>query len=121
MISGQRILLVDDEPLLLSLVRRVLAKEHPDVVVVYAADAATAEWQLSCTSIRLVVTDMKMSSDENAGLRVVRAARLAGVPVAVLTGGGMPSLEGLEGVPVLEKSTLTAKHLTNVIDQAFRA
>lgn len=119
--SRKRILLVDDEPSLLSIVRRVVAREHPQMVTVYASSPETAEWQLNSTSIGLVVTDMRMNADELAGLRVVRAARQAGVPVALLTGGGKPEHEELEDVPFIDKSTMTTQRLSQVIEHAFRS
>ncbi|MBI2393815.1 MAG: response regulator [Deltaproteobacteria bacterium] len=119
---GHRILLVDDEPALLAAVRRVVARARPDAVVVYAADAATAEWQLRSTSLRLVVTDLRMSEDDRAGLRVVRAAAEAGVPVAVLTGADATQIEELchGDIEVLPKASMTAARLAELVERAFR-
>jgi DNA-binding NtrC family response regulator len=121
--SCYRVLLVDDEPVLLGAVRRVLERARPDAVVVYASDAATAEWQLRSTSVRLVVTDMKMASDEEAGMRVVAAACDAGVPVAVLTGSDSPAIDALakRNVTVIRKQTMTSATLADVINRAFAA
>lgn len=120
---GHRVLLVDDEPALLVVLRRVVQRVRPDAVVVYASDAETAQWQLRSTSIRLVVTDMRMNDDDAAGLRVVDAARSAGVPVAVLTGASSKELEELQrqGVTVLQKCAATAARLAQLVEEAFAA
>jgi DNA-binding NtrC family response regulator len=120
----QRVLLVDDEPALLGALRRVVERARPDAIVVYASDAATAEWQLETTAIRLVVTDMRMNGDDHAGLRVVAAAEAAGVPVAVLT--GMECLDSLEdlvrrAIPLVQKRTMTSAGLAAIVAQAFAA
>lgn len=121
--SGDRILLVDDEPALLTAIRRVVQNAYPEAVVVYASDANTAEWQLRSTSLRLVVTDMLMRDDDRAGIRVVKAAREAGVPVAVLTGADVDEVSSLlDGdVDVLAKASLTTARLADLVTRAFRS
>lgn len=118
-----RILLVDDEPLLLGPLRRLIQRAHPNALVVYASDPAAAEWQLRSTAIRLVVTDMRMHSDEHAGRRVVAAAREAGVAVAVLTGASDSDLEDLvrEGLEVVSKRGSITHALSEIVDRAFAA
>lgn len=121
--SGTRILLVDDEPLLLSSLRRIVARTRPDAVVVYAATPEAAEWQLQSTTVRLVVTDMRMWSDDRAGMRVIGAARHAGVPVAVLSGADPAFLEslGLEGIAIIHKRTMTTDQVAKLIETVFAA
>ena len=121
--TAHRVLLVDDEPALLSALRRIVERTRPDAVVVYASDAATAVWQIETTAIRLVVTDMKMQGNPQAGWSVVNAARAAGVSVAVVTGAAGHDLEGLvrAAVPLLEKSTLSTSQLVELVEQAFAA
>lgn len=119
--GGTRILLVDDEPLLLTSIRRVLARVRPNAVVVYASSAEAAEWQLRCTTLKLVVTDMRMQSDPRAGMRVVRAAREAKVPVAIMTSVDPAELADLVGpdVEILAKGDMTVERLTNLVERAF--
>jgi CheY-like chemotaxis protein len=120
----QRVLLVDDEPALLSALRRVVERARPDAIVVYASDAETAVWQIETTAIRLVVTDMKMQGDLQAGWSVVRAARAAGIPVAVLTGAAEPGdLDSLarSSVPLVEKSAMSGDALRELVERAFTA
>ena len=119
-----RVLLVDDEPALLSALRRVVERTRPDAVVVYASDAETAVWQIETTAIRLVVTDMRMQGDREAGWAVVNAARAAGVPVAVITGtADSEDLARLTqaSVPLMEKRTMTSEKLAAIVEQAFAA
>lgn len=119
--GGTRILLVDDEPLLLTSIRRVLARVRPNAVVVYASSADAAEWQLRCTTLKLVVTDMRMQADPRAGIRVVRAARDANVPVAIMTSVDPVELDGLVGedVEILSKGEMTVERLTKLVERAF--
>ena len=120
--QSHRVLLVDDEPALLSALRRVVERAKPDAVVVYASDAATAVWQLETTAIRLVLTDLSMQGDDKAGWSVVNAARAAGVTVAVITGTTNPEeLEALvrASVPLVEKRFLSTAKLTELVEEAF--
>ena len=119
-----RVLLVDDEPALLSALRRVVERTRPDAIVVYASDAETAVWQIETTAIRLVITDMRMQGDLEAGWSVVNAARAAGVQVAVMTGTtDAATLERLvrASVPLMEKHTMSTERLAALVEQAFAA
>ena len=123
MSNVDRVLLVDDEPALLGPLRRLVQRAHPGALVVYASDPTTAEWQIRCTPIRLVVTDLRMNSDDRAGLRVVAAARAAGVSVAVLTGATDEEIAELtrEGLPVVAKGRSTGTTLAQIVERAFSA
>jgi DNA-binding NtrC family response regulator len=118
---GDRVLLVDDEPLLLSALRRIVERRWPRARVVYASDVGTAEWQLRSTGVRFVVTDMCMRDDARAGMRVVTAAQLAGVPVAVLTAAASEVIDELRArsVLVLEKSGLSSAGFAELLDRAL--
>lgn len=118
-----RILLVDDEPVLLGPLRRWIQRSHPEALVVYASDPQLAEWQLRSTPIRLVVTDMRMHNDPEAGLRVVAAAREAGVPVVVLTGADDHELAKLaeSGLPVISKRSSIAEQLSAIVERVLSA
>jgi DNA-binding NtrC family response regulator len=121
---AHRVLLVDDEPALLSALRRVVERARPDAVVVYASDAETAIWQIETTAVRLVVTDMRMQGDPGAGWAVIHAARAAGVPVAVVTGTtDQARLADLvkASVPLMEKRTMTTEGLAAIVEDAFAA
>lgn len=119
-----RVLLVDDEPALLSSLRRVVERARPDAIVVYASDADTAVWQIETTAVRLVLTDMRMQGQPDAGLAVVKAAQHAGVRVAVITGFHDEVAErqvAQASVPIISKANLTASRLSDIVDDAFRA
>lgn len=123
MTNPHRVLLVDDEPLLLGVVRRIVEAKQPGARVVYACDAATAMWQLQSTSIRLVVTDLRMNADDLAGLKVVEAARSAGVPVAILSGAASSVLEQLaaQDITVVPKDEKMKDRLATLVASAFEA
>lgn len=118
---GTRILLVDDEPALLGVLRRIIEKQLPDATIVYASDVATAEWQLKSTDIAFVLTDLRMKADEHAGLRVIEAAKAAGVAVAVMTGGHDPVLADLAkaSVEVLRKEELNTQRIAALLERVL--
>lgn len=118
-----RVLLVDDEPVLLGPLRRIIQRVQPDAVVVYASSPQMAEWQLRTTASQLVVTDMRMGGAELAGLRVVAAAREAGVEVAVLTAADDETLAELRkgDVPVISKRGSITHAIHDVLEHAFSA
>lgn len=121
MISGHRVLLVDDEPALLGMLRRIVEHVEPSAVIVYASDWSTAEWQLQSTTLRLVITDLRLHSDDRAGFRIVDAAEKAGVPVAVFTGADGAEIEELEGrgITVVRKARMTSGALAEIVARAF--
>ncbi len=123
MTTTDRVLLVDDEPILLGPLRRLIQRAHPEALVVYASDPEMAEWQLRSTPILLVVTDMRMNSDDHAGLKVVAAAREAGVAVAVLTGAGDDEIAEMArgGFPVVSKRDSLSVTLAKIVNDAFAA
>ncbi|GAC1597284.1 MAG: hypothetical protein NVS3B20_20100 [Polyangiales bacterium] len=119
-----RVLLVDDEPALLSALRRAIEKTLPDSVVVFAGEAKTAVWQIETTSICLVVTDMRMQGDSQAGWTVVRAAQSAGIPVIVISGmTETAELESVahEAIPMIEKRNFSPEKLAALIVTALAA
>lgn len=119
-----RVLLVDDEPALLGALRRVVERSHPKALVVYAADPATAVWQIETTALRLVVTDMRMQGDRDAGWAVINAARAAGIPVCVLTGADEEDLlQALaqSAVPLVQKQRMSTEKLAAIVEQALAA
>lgn len=122
--TAHRVLLVDDEPALLSALRRVVERARPDAIVVYASDADTAIWQIETTAVRLVLTDMRMQGDPNAGWTVINAARAAGIQVAVVTGTDDPDrLADLvrASVPLMEKRKMSTEKLAALVAEAFAA
>ena len=84
------ILIVDDEPAILSLLRTILESESFEVET--ARSAAEAKLRLSQQHFDLVLTDMRMESSI-AGYDVVRAARKLNPrpAVAILTAFPIPA------------------------------
>lgn len=85
-----RILIVDDEPAILGLLRTILESESFEVET--ARSAAEAKLRLSQQHFDLVLTDMRMESPI-AGYDVVRAARKLNPrpAVAILTAFPIPA------------------------------
>lgn len=87
---ASRILIVDDEPSIVALLRLVLEGENYEVET--AASGAEAIRKLGEQSFDLVLTDIRMETPV-AGFEVVRTARRnsPGMPVAVLTAFPVPT------------------------------
>jgi DNA-binding NtrC family response regulator len=85
-----KILIVDDEASILSLLRLVLESENYEVTT--AVSAADAKQKLSGQGFDLVITDIRMETP-TAGFDVVRAAHqaLPKSPVALLTAFPVPT------------------------------
>lgn len=87
--SPPRILLVDDDPLILASARLALARDGMDVVT--AADADGAQALLAATPFDVVVLDMNYTPGSRTGaegiacLKALQRVR-PGVPVLVMTG-----------------------------------
>jgi DNA-binding NtrC family response regulator len=116
-----RILLVDDEPILLGALRREIERVCPGATVVYALNAHSAIWQLQNTSISMVITDLRMHGDENAGWGVVDAAQSLKVPVVVLTGCDVEASQRRCGdnVSVRPKEGIDRKKIAELIQPAL--
>jgi DNA-binding NtrC family response regulator len=118
-----RVLLVDDEPALLSSLRRVVERAANGAVVVYASDAETAIWQLESTAIRLVLTDLRMQNEDEAGWKVVEAARRVGVQAVIVT-GHFAEEEVIDrarslDVPIIRKTDLSTREILALVERAF--
>jgi CheY-like chemotaxis protein len=84
-----RILAVDDEETLVSMLKTVFQTDGYTVVT--AASAAEAIGLLATGTFQAVITDMKMESD-TAGYQVVSAARALPYPPAIIILTGYPLL-----------------------------
>ena len=93
-LSGS-ILLVDDDPPVLAMLRAVLESEGYSVTT--AVSAADAREKLASGKFEAIVTDMRMES-ETSGFDVVRAARARSQASAIiiLTAYAMPEERWLE-------------------------
>lgn len=116
-----RVLLVDDEPVLFPILRRIIERARPDAIVVYASDVASAKWQIESTSLRLIFTDMCLGEDLAGGLQVVEMAAAARVPVVVVTGADSAKVDELmrRGVSVIRKQSMSQAELARIVSAAF--
>lgn len=124
MSAGTRILLVDDEPMLLSALRRHIERILPTATVVYALNPQSALWQLRNTSIALVLTDMRMDGRDDAGWAVVDAAQGLDVPVVVLTAAKvLEDMSPRSGrrVAVRRKDQLERRDIEELLEPAMRS
>lgn len=102
----RRLLLVDDEPMLLSAMARLLRRSGYEVDV--AADGREALSCLARTDYDLVITDVRMPVLDGKGLLRRMHADHRAIPVIVLTGYGDASdseLRALGASEVLGKPT----------------
>lgn len=116
-----RVLLVDDEPVLFPILRRIIERARPDAIVVYASDVASARWQIESTSLRLILTDMCLGEDGLGGVKIVDMATAARVPVVVVTGADTVKVDELirRGVPVIRKQSMSQAELARIVSEAF--
>ncbi len=81
------VLLVDDEPTILTFVRRVLEKEGYDVICASSAKTALNHCQNSGQQISIVVTDVQMPEMSGRELAECAAAAMRpGIPILFMTG-----------------------------------
>lgn len=116
-----RILLVDDEPLLLTSLRRHIERICPEATVVYALNAQSAVWQLAHTTIAMVLTDMRMEGRDDAGWAVVDAAERAGVPAVILTSADIQASATRCNVTVRRKDLMCREYLAELLKPALRS
>jgi DNA-binding NtrC family response regulator len=119
-----RILLVDDEPLLLATLRRHIERICPEATVVYALNPQSAVWQLENTSVAMVFTDMRMGGVDDAGWIVGDAADRASVPVVVLTGDVEAAVarapRSRREVDMRRKDSIGREHIAALLQPALK-
>ncbi len=119
--SGSSILLVDDDPSVLAMLRAVLASEDHSVTT--AVNAADARKKLDAGKFDMVVTDMRMET-ETAGFDVVRAARSLPEPptIVILTAYPMQEQQWRDAgadAGIMKGTPIT--QLTSTIDELLAA
>jgi DNA-binding NtrC family response regulator len=83
-----RVLLVDDDPVLLAALSRRFTREAPDLEVATARDGREASRMLEAGDYRVLVTDILMPEQDGLGLILeIRRARL-NLPIIAMSGGG---------------------------------
>ena len=111
-----RILVVDDEPLVLSTVKRILSRLGAELIL---ATSVTEALLALDAGVDLVITDVKLP--EGSGVDIARAAasRHPAPPVIAISGyaEGAEGLElGKAGVFAIVEKPFTAEDLLEVID-----
>lgn len=119
--SPRRVLLVDDDPAQLEMLRLWLAHQGHDVTA--AAGGAAGVAAIAATRFDVVVTDLHMP--EVTGLDLVRATKAHQplVPVIILTGQGTiaDALEALRDGQVYEFLQKPLRSLDRLSDAIMRA
>lgn len=115
------ILLVDDEPDLLTTCERLLRRAGYEVVSVGSVYAAVAT--LHARSPRLVVSDVGLP--DGTGLEVVRAARALAPPAAAIVMTGQPSSQGRRealdaGAAAYLSKPFSTAGFTSLVEQVLR-
>lgn len=115
------ILLVDDEPDLLTTCERLLRRGGYDIVSVGSVYAAVATLQVR--SPRLVVSDVRLP--DGTGLDVVRAARALAPPAAAIVMTAQPSTPGRQaalaaGAAAYLPKPFSAGSFTALVEQVLR-
>lgn len=117
----QLILLVDDEPDLLTTCERLLRRSGYEVVSAGSVHAAKATLQVRTPG--LVVSDLKLP--DGTGLDVVRAARALLPPAAAIVMTGQPSSQGRRdaldaGAAAYLSKPFSAASFTGLVEQVLR-
>ncbi len=98
-----RILVVDDEPAILSLLVDVLGDEGHEVVV--AGDGVAALQVVAGIGADLVITDTMMP--RGSGVELIRSMRehpeYREIPVMLMSAGARPAMDGLGAITFLAK------------------
>ena len=117
----RRILVVDDDPLALRLVERLLVQIGVTVSTASNGNAALAI--LEQTPVGMVLTDLRMDGMDGAALMQAVRSRWAGVPVVVMTTYGTieTAVELMrDGATDFVTKPLDARTLERCIDRIFR-
>lgn len=121
LVTGFSILVVDDDPPVLAMLRAVLESEG--YAVTTATNAADAKNKLAAGRFDMVVTDMRMET-ETAGFDVVRAARLKPEAPAIVILTAYPMLEQQwrdAGASVGVMKGMPIDQLTGIVRQLLAA
>jgi len=91
-----KILIVDDDPLVLESCRRILEKEDCQVILVSGTDQAL-DVLAGTSGVDLVITDLKMPGRDGVFLVEEIQKKYAGMPVLIMTGYLMNKVKEMAG------------------------
>jgi CheY-like chemotaxis protein/glycine cleavage system H lipoate-binding protein len=119
---GERVLVIDDEKVVLDAIRRILRQS--DLEIDTAQSAAAALELLATSSYKLVITDLMMPGMD--GLQLLRHLRDSGVKTAAIMITGYPSIQTAlyaKQLGAFEYVTkpFTRQELRSVVIRAIRA
>lgn len=119
-IARRQVLFVDDDDAWLRAVRR-LVKPMRSLIIHTETNVPDAMAAIAERPPRIVITNIELSGVADAGLTIVKAAKRAGVPVAVLTGGLAPRMRSrLRGVLVFDKRRFAQGNVAALLDHLSR-
>jgi DNA-binding NtrC family response regulator len=89
-----RVLLVDDDPSILLVLKEILEREFPgEFIVKSATDPVMARWHLNSEIFDLLITDLKMPGI--SGLELLRSAKRSNVWTQVMVVTGHSNVQAL--------------------------
>ena len=93
-----KVLVVDDEPVMLEVVGGMLLRAMPDTRVTYASDAETALQRVEKDKPNLVVLGVFLDDSSKTGFEILEEVRASGddVPVVLMSGSEAAALEAAE-------------------------
>jgi DNA-binding NarL/FixJ family response regulator len=91
--SGLRLLLIDDDPVLLKSIAEALHSEHPAINIVTAISAEQGLHLLRLARFDVIISDVCMAGLNGVDLLKECKARNDAIPVILMTGYGTPALE----------------------------
>lgn len=119
MTDGKQILVVDDEPLIRVLVRRILGEQGYRIKEAASGDQAIAILKASGSEIDLLLTDMKMPGMHGTELATIARSMLPDLPVLYMSGYS-EELSKLQSAEFIEKP-FNRNSMLNKIRTAFAA
>jgi len=122
---ARRILIVDDEPLMLSSIQRDLCELPPEYELLFANNGKEALQKFVLADIALLITDIFMPEIEGLGLITAVRSKYPAVKIIAMSGGGIiRDLQYLDFAKKLGTAQTLAKPFTkeellSVIYRAF--
>lgn len=105
-----KVLVVDDEGIVLDSCRRILAAEGFDVIVAPSVDEALKRLDAETDPLPLLLMDVKMPVRD--GMDLMRQIREKGLALKIIVMSGYPTEETIEKAGMLGATTFIAKPFT---------
>jgi two-component system, cell cycle sensor histidine kinase and response regulator CckA len=121
-ITARTVLIVDDEEMLVELVRRMVQRHGLDALTANSADEALRIFEARKSQIDLVITDLMMPGMDGKALAAELLKRDPEVRILVSTGyGATTDLTGLEGAGIkgVVMKPYQSEQLLGMVDMAL--